>query len=66
MEKFDLQQEFLTQLMEKKLAARVITNNGYQMTGQILGCDRYVIVLYVDGARQLVYKSAISTIREEG
>lgn len=64
MEKFDLQQEFLTPLMEKKLAARVITNNGFQMTGQILGFDRYAIVLYVDGARQLVYKSAISTIRE--
>lgn len=64
MEKFDLQKEFLTNLMEKKLAARVITNNGFQMTGRILGFDKYVIVLYVDGARQLVYKSAISTIRE--
>lgn len=65
MEKFDLQKEFLTNLMEKKLTVKVITNNGYQMTGHILGFDKYVIVLYVDGARQLVYKSAVSTIREE-
>lgn len=64
MEKFDLQNEFLTPLMEKKLPVRVITTNGFQMTGRILGFDKYVIVLYVDGARQMIYKSAVSTIQE--
>lgn len=61
---FDLQKDFLARLMREEQPVKIIVNNGYQMTGKILGYDRYVIVLYVDGARQLVYKSAISTIRE--
>lgn len=66
MEKFDLQKEFLTNLMEKKLTARVVTTNGFQMTGRILGFDKYAIVMYVDGMRQMIYKSAVSTVKEEG
>jgi host factor-I protein len=66
MGKIDLQKEFLTGLMEKELPARIITKNGFQMTGRLLGFDRYIILMQVDGVRHLVYKGAVSTIREGG
>lgn len=66
MERIDLQKEFLTNLMDKEFSVKVIMSNGFQITGRILGFDKYVIVLSVDGARQMVYKASVSTVREEG
>lgn len=59
------QSGFLARAMETGRRVNLITTNGYQMRGRISGFDRRVIVLETDGARQLVYKHAVSTIVPE-
>ena len=40
----------------------IIMANGFQMRGTIIGADQFTILVESGGKRQLVYKSALSTI----
>lgn len=60
----NLQGQFLDKLQQEKKPVTVIVLTGFQMRGVITGHDQYSIQMDVDGKRQLVYKHAISTIRE--
>ena len=68
MEKKNIQSEFLTQLQEERQLVTLITTNGYQAKGRIVGFDRFTVVLAGKDGQQLTYKHAISTIvpGEEG
>lgn len=58
----NIQGPFLGGLTDRTVT--VITVNGYQLKGRIVGHDQYTILLEVDGKRQLIYKSAVSTVKE--
>lgn len=60
----DLQGQFLSRLQAERQNVILITINGFQARGQIAGHDQYTILIDVDGQQQLVYKSAVSTIKE--
>ncbi len=58
-----VQDDFLKEVGDGQCTVTVITTNGYQMTGRILGSDDSTLLVDgVDGKRNLVYKSAVSTI----
>lgn len=58
----NIQNEYYEQLKNKKENVMVILKNGFRVSGQILGIDRFTILLMVNGKQQLIYKTAISTI----
>lgn len=63
----NIQNDFLNLLKDEGRRVTVITVNGFQLKGNILGHDRYTIQMDVDGQPHLVYKHAVSTIvRKEG
>lgn len=63
----NLQEEFLAQLQRERRSVTIIMANGFQMRGTITGADQFTILVESGGKRQLVYKSALSTIvGEEG
>lgn len=66
MERKNIQSEFLTRLQTEHTLVTVFTVNGFQLKGTITGWDQFTILVESGGARQLVYKSAVSTVREEG
>lgn len=57
--------DFLNKAFEEKRNVTVITTNGFQMHGIISGVDaeNRTITLEVDGNEQLIFMSAISTIK---
>ena len=65
MEKKTLQDYILTKLQEERQAVTLITTNGYHAKGQIVGFDRFTVVLLGKDGQQLTYKHAISTIVPE-
>ena len=60
----NIQDGFLTKLMEKGLPVRAVTLNGYQMVGKLIDFDTFTILLDVDGKENLLYKSGLTTVRE--
>lgn len=62
----DIQNGFLDKLQQERAPVTVFTINGFQLKGTITCWDQFTIMVESDSARQLVYKSAVSTIREEG
>ena len=60
----NLQEQFLDRLQQERKPVTVIVLTGFQMRGIITGHDQFTIEMTVDGKRQLVYKHAISTIKE--
>ncbi|AQL56266.1 RNA chaperone Hfq [Abyssicoccus albus] len=57
----DLQDKFLNDFKTSKTLVTVFLLNGYQMKGEIIDFDKYVILLKVDNQEHLIYKHAIST-----
>lgn len=60
----NLQEQFLDKLQQGHTLVTAITVNGFQLKGRIEGHDQYTVLLEVNGQRHLVFKSAISTIKE--
>ena len=58
----EVQDNYISNLKEQRTLSTVITINGYQMRGVIVGDDETSILVENDGERKLVYKHAISTI----
>ena len=53
----------LENLRETKKRVTLFITNGFQLTGVILGHDEKTVLIRADGVDQMVYKSAISTIK---
>lgn len=61
----NLQDIFLLQAKKTQSNVTLFLMNGYQLRGQIVGFDAFVVVLMTDNKQQVVYKHAISTIVPE-
>lgn len=60
----NLQEQFLDKLQQERTLVTVVVLNGFQIRGQIIGHDQFTLLVDVGGKQHLVYKSAISTIKE--
>jgi len=57
-----LQEMYLNVLRKEAIPATFFLINGFQMKGVITAFDPYTLVLESNGAQELVYKHALSTI----
>lgn len=53
---------YIDEAINSASTMRVITMNGYQMCGKIIGDFADHIIIKSDGKKKMVYKHAISTI----
>ena len=60
--KQNLQDAFLNQVRKTKVPVTIFLINGVKLQGVITWFDNFCVLLRRDGASQLVYKHAISTI----
>lgn len=60
----NLQEQFLDKLQQEQKPVTIVVVNGFQLRGRIVGHDQFTLLVDVDGQQQLVYKSAISTVKE--
>lgn len=58
----NLQDEYYEQLRQQKENVVVILKNGFRISGQVIGIDRFTVLFMVNDKQQLIYKNAISTI----
>ncbi|KMP99024.1 RNA chaperone Hfq [Bacillus cereus] len=58
----DLQEENYEQLKREKNNITMVLKSGVRIPGQIVGLDRFTVLMIVNGKQQLIYKQAISTI----
>lgn len=59
----NVQEKFLNRLRTEGQVVRVITTNGFQLVGRVVGWDQFTLLVEDhDGRPNLVYKSAVSTI----
>lgn len=58
----NLQDSFLNNVRRERITITVYLNNGFKLTGTVLGFDNYVIFIETDKGQQLVYKHAITSI----
>ena len=61
----NVQDTVLSTLRRTAARVTVFLMNGYQLRGQIVGYDPFVVVLVSEGKQQVIYKHAISTITPE-
>jgi host factor-I protein len=61
-DKQNLQDAFLNQVRKTKVPITIFLINGVILQGVITWFDNFCVLLRRDGASQLVYKHAISTI----
>ncbi|TDM11843.1 RNA chaperone Hfq [Macrococcus lamae] len=60
----NLQDEFLDKYKNEGTELTVFLLNGFQMKGNVLDFDKYVILIKVGDKQNLIYKHAISTFVE--
>ena len=65
-ELISLQNQFYKKMVSERTPVIVFFVNGFQMRGIITKYDSYTIEFYSDGAENLIYKHAISTIKVAG
>lgn len=58
----NLQDSFLNNMRKERTTITLYLNNGFKLTGTVLGFDNYVIFIETDKGQQLVYKHAITSI----
>ena len=61
-DKQNLQDAFLNQVRKTKVPVTIFLINGVKLQGVVTWFDNFCVLLRRDGAAQLVYKHAISTI----
>lgn len=64
-EKNNLQEILLTKLTRERRPVTLFLMNGFQMFGQVVGFDHFMVILVSEGKQQAIYKHAISTIVPE-
>ncbi|EJS75017.1 RNA chaperone Hfq [Bacillus cereus] len=57
-----LQEELYKQIKEEKSTVTIFLKSGLRIIGEIVGIDRFTVLMLVDGKQQLIYKQAVSTI----
>ncbi|MFA9424113.1 MAG: RNA chaperone Hfq [Sedimentibacter sp.] len=62
MNPINLQDSFLNNVRKEKITITIFLNNGYKLTGTVIGFDNYVVFIETDKGQQLVYKHAITSI----
>ena len=62
MNTINLQDAFLNNVRKEKITITIFLNNGYKLTGTVIGFDNYVVFIETDKSQQLVYKHAITSI----
>lgn len=62
MNPINLQDSFLNNVRREKITITIFLNNGYKLTGTVIGFDNYVVFIETDKGQQLVYKHAITSI----
>jgi len=62
MNNINLQDSFLNTVRREKITITVFLNNGYKLTGTVVGFDNYVVFVETDKGQQLIYKHAITSI----
>ncbi|MGG0260080.1 RNA chaperone Hfq [Bacillus mycoides] len=50
------------QIKEEKGAVTIFLKSEVRIVGEVVGVDRFTVLILVDGKQQLIYKQAISTI----
>ncbi|MEL6365561.1 MAG: RNA chaperone Hfq [Pseudomonadota bacterium] len=60
--KQNLQDVFLNQIRKARIPVTVFLVNGVKLQGVVTWFDNFCLLLKRDGAAQLVYKHAISTV----
>lgn len=61
-----LQEVFLAAARKEGQTVTIFLVNGVMLSGEIIAFDLFSLLLFRDGAVQLVYKHAVSTISPEG
>ena len=61
----NLQDLFLLRARRTRANVTAFLMNGYQLKGQIVGYDAFVVVLMTGDKQQVIYKHAISTVVPE-
>lgn len=56
------QDAILNECRRERVNVTVFLTNGFQMTGTVTGFDNFVVVLWSEGKRKMIYKHAISTV----
>lgn len=62
MTNINLQDSFLNNVRREKVKITLFLNNGFKLTGNVLGFDNYVVFIETEKGQQLVYKHAITSI----
>ena len=62
MKAINLQDSFLNNVRREKITITIYLNNGFKLTGTVIGFDNYIIFIETDRGQQLVYKHAITSI----
>jgi host factor-I protein len=57
-----LQEELYKQIKEEKGTVTIFLKSGVRIIGEVVGVDKFTVLILVDGKKQLIYKQAISTI----
>jgi len=58
----ELQDKFLLQAREMKLPVKIFLKNGLKLEGNIIGFDKFSVLVSRDSVSSLVYKHAIATL----
>lgn len=56
------QDAILNECRRERVSVTVFLTNGFQMTGTVTAFDNFVVVLFCEGKRKMIYKHAISTV----
>ena len=57
-----LQEELYKQIKRRKGTVTIFLKSGVRIIGEVVGVDKFTVLILVDGKQQLIYKQAISTI----
>ncbi|KAB2440389.1 RNA chaperone Hfq [Bacillus luti] len=57
-----LQEELYKQIKEEKSTVTIFLKSGVRIVGEVVGIDKFTVLMLVDGKQQLIYKQAVSTI----
>ncbi|EJR72737.1 RNA chaperone Hfq [Bacillus cereus VD166] len=58
----DFQEELYKNLSSTNKKVTIFLKSGVRIMGEIVGVDRFTVLILVNGKQQLIYKQAISTI----
>ncbi|KZD47314.1 RNA chaperone Hfq [Bacillus cereus] len=57
-----LQEELYKQIKEEKGTVTIFLKSGVRIVGEVVGVDKFTVLILVDGKQQLIYKQAISSL----